>query len=101
MAREMTRIPCSVETRENVLKPLKGDDETYDDLLERMSRAVEGGTSEGVDAPDFRRGGASGGPEVVADDLVNRLETALQHQTDDIISQTSRQTAEEVTSRLR
>lgn len=102
MARDKTRIPCSVKTREEVLKPLKGENETYDDLFERLSRAVDGDGNMGKQ----ETGGSCkpGGPDCrieAVDELVHELREELRHQTDDIIAQTSRRTAEEVTSRLR
>lgn len=39
MAQEETaaRLPCTVETRDEVLKPLKRGNETYDELLRKMA----------------------------------------------------------------
>lgn len=36
-----TRLPCSVETREEILRPLKRGGETYDDLLRKMARQYD------------------------------------------------------------
>lgn len=35
------RIPCTVETRDEVLKPMKRADETYDDLLRKMAEQYD------------------------------------------------------------
>ena len=35
------RIPCTAETRDEVLKPLKRADETYDELLRKMARQYD------------------------------------------------------------
>jgi len=37
-----TRVPCSTETRDEVLYPLKQAGETYDDLLRRLADSYEG-----------------------------------------------------------
>lgn len=37
MSASETRIPCSMETREQYLKPLKRGGETYDALLRKMA----------------------------------------------------------------
>jgi hypothetical protein len=36
-ARELTRVPCTPETRDEVLKPLKRGGQSYDDLLRAMA----------------------------------------------------------------
>lgn len=36
-----TRLPCSTETRDEVLRPLKRGGETYDDLLRRMAEQYD------------------------------------------------------------
>lgn len=36
-----TRLPCTVETRDEVLKPLKRGDETYDELLRKMAEQYD------------------------------------------------------------
>lgn len=33
-----SRLPCSSETRDEYLKPLKLGDETYDELLRRLAK---------------------------------------------------------------
>jgi hypothetical protein len=45
MSASETRIPCSTETREKYLKPLKRGGETYDDLLRKMAEQYEPGTT--------------------------------------------------------
>jgi len=37
-----TRLPCSSETRDEVLYPLKEPGESYDDLLRRLVEHYEG-----------------------------------------------------------
>lgn len=32
-----TRIPCSIRTRDDILRPLKRGGETYDELLQRLA----------------------------------------------------------------
>jgi len=36
-ASDLTRIPCRIDTRDNVLKPLKRGGQSYDDLLVAMA----------------------------------------------------------------
>lgn len=36
--RSETRVPCSVETRDEYLRPLKTGGETYDELLRRLAK---------------------------------------------------------------
>ena len=38
MAKVDTRLPCSKETRDEILYPLKKPQESYDDLLRRISK---------------------------------------------------------------
>lgn len=35
------RLPCTSATRDDVLKPLKRADETYDELLRKMARQYD------------------------------------------------------------
>jgi len=39
--RSETRVPCSVETREEYIKPQKRAGETYDELLRKMAKQYD------------------------------------------------------------
>lgn len=39
--RSNTRLPCTKETRDRVLRPLKRGGETYDDLLRKMAEQYD------------------------------------------------------------
>jgi len=47
MAKVDTRLPCSTETRDNILYPLKEPGESYDELLRRL--ASDAGHYDGED----------------------------------------------------
>lgn len=40
MSHSETRVPTSIDTRENVLRPLKREDETWDDMFRRLADEV-------------------------------------------------------------
>ena len=40
------RLPCTAATRDEVLKPLKRADETYDELLRKMARQYDPDTGQ-------------------------------------------------------
>lgn len=42
MPKANTRLPCSRQTRDNILYPLKQPQESYDDLLRRLAEEYEG-----------------------------------------------------------
>ena len=42
MPKADTRVPCSTETRDKVLYPLKQPGESYDDLLRRLADTHQG-----------------------------------------------------------
>lgn len=41
MPKADTRLPCSRQTRDNILYPLKRPQESYDDLLRRLAKEYE------------------------------------------------------------
>jgi hypothetical protein len=46
MSQSDTTVPCSSETKRDVLEPLKRGGETYDELLRKMAREYEPETPE-------------------------------------------------------
>ena len=42
MPKVNTRLPCSIETRDEILYPLKGPGESYDDVIRRLADQYEG-----------------------------------------------------------
>lgn len=40
-ASDLTRVPCRVDTREEVLKPLKRGGQSYDDLFRAMAEQYD------------------------------------------------------------
>lgn len=40
-ASKLTRVPCTPETRDEILQPLKRGGESYDDLLRKMAEQYE------------------------------------------------------------
>lgn len=45
-ASDLTRVPCYVDTREKVLKPLKRGGQSYDDLFRAMAEQYDPPDSE-------------------------------------------------------
>ncbi|QLC35759.1 hypothetical protein EFA46_015995 (plasmid) [Halarchaeum sp. CBA1220] len=41
MTHSETRVPTSIDTRDNVLRPLKHEDETWDEMLRRLADEVD------------------------------------------------------------
>lgn len=68
---DVTRIPVTRATRDDVIKPLKRGDETYDDVIRRLASDGGGGPTVTIDADD-----------IFTDDVLDRLASSVAEAAD-------------------